>query len=157
MCDVSVILIDRSNWREFAALDIKENQYDLLPPRTGMYMLARHYAEPEWEIFAFALDDKLIGGFSLRMFEDEKRCGIERFFIAREYQEKGLASRALKASLDYLFKTYVDSELADITVEPENRHAVYIYKKCGFIENRSKSDPELMWLELKKKDFYENQ
>lgn len=147
MCDVSVILIDRSNWREFAALDIKENQYDLLPPRTGMYMLARHYAEPEWEIFAFVLDDKLIGGFSLRMFEGEKRCGIERFFIHKDYQGKGYGKAGFTAILDFIREKHPEARIADLTVTPDNKRALRLYLDAGFEINDQKNEEGLIWLE----------
>jgi len=143
--EIRVVPITRRNWREMAALDIKEEQVPFLAPHMGLYLLARHYAEPEWDIYALSGEECLIGGFSLRLFSERPlRCGLERFFIHAPFQGRGWGVLSLKAIISFVRTTYPEAEIVDLTVTPDNERALSLYTGFGFSPTGEKDG--LVWM-----------
>jgi|MTBAKSStandDraft_1061840.scaffolds.fasta_scaffold04832_9 RimJ/RimL family protein N-acetyltransferase len=143
--EVRVVSITRDNWRDMAALDIKKEQARFLAPHMGLYLLARHYAEPEWEIYGLSCETHLIGGFSLRLFyEKPVRCGLERFFIHAPLQNRGLGLLSLQAIGSFVTKAYPEVRVIDLTVTPDNEKALALYTKFGFHQTALKEG--LVWM-----------
>ena len=143
---VSVVPITRDNWREMAALDIRKEQERFLAPHMGLYLLARHYAQPEWEPYALSCETHLIGGFSIRLFyEQPLRCGLERFFIHAPLQNRGWGALSLKAIISFVQKTFPEAQVMDLTVTPDNERALSLYTRFGFRTTAIKEG--LVWMD----------
>lgn len=144
--DVRVVPVTRDNWRELAALDIRKDQERFLAPHMGLYLLARHYAEPEWEPYALSCETNLIGGFSIRLFyEQPVRCGLERFFIHAPFQNKGWGALSLKAIISFVKNCCPEVQVIDLTVTPDNEKALALYTKTGF--RRTEFKEGLVWMD----------
>ena len=143
---VRVVPITRDNWREMAALNIKKEQERFLAPHMGLYLLARHYAQPEWEIYALSCGTHLIGGFSLRIFcEQPVRCGLERFFIHAPFQNRGWGALSLEAIVLFVKKTFPEAQVMDLTATPDNERALSLYTRFGFRTTAIKEG--LVWMD----------
>ncbi|WP_115045203.1 GNAT family N-acetyltransferase [Xanthomonas arboricola] len=61
--------------------------------------------------------------------------GLRSFFIASNYQGKGLARRALQNLSTYLQAQRVKASSVFLTVNCRNTAAASLYRKCGFVDN----------------------
>lgn len=74
------------------------------------------------------LSEKIIIGSSWLTF-DGRRLYLHHFCIKPDYQLKGLGTKLVKASLQYV---YTSGHQVKIEVHKENEIAVYLYTKFGF-------------------------
>ena len=66
----------------------------------------------------------------LRCWHDFKDAFIHSFYIKSEFRSLGIGGRFLKYIIDILIKE--GFERIKLTVDPENIHAIKLYKKEGF-------------------------
>lgn len=63
-----------------------------------------------------------------------QKCEIGRVFVGAESRGKGIGRIALELCLEYSFK-HLNMHKVYIEVFSENKGALNLYKKCGFIED----------------------
>ncbi len=93
----------------------------------------KKYKSGQFYDWAIDLDGKMIGicGFSrIDVLNDTAEAG---YIVARPYQGKGIASEALKAVLEFGFKTLRLNVIKCISFE-ENTASRSVMKKCGMKE-----------------------
>ncbi len=65
-------------------------------------------------------------------FADQGSIGLRSFFIAGQYQGKGLAKHVLQELSQYLRTQGIAAEKLFLTVNCRNTAAASLYRKCGF-------------------------
>ena len=77
--------------------------------------------------FLIKENDKIVGDMSYKM-EDKNHAYISGLAVAKEFQRKGIAKKAMQILLEQLKGV----KLIDLVTHPENIGAVELYKSLGF-------------------------
>ncbi len=98
----------------------------------GIEILQGKYGLPIWPACFFAIGEEG-NAVSCTIVTDEERHGPLLAFAATDpsYQKRGLAGRLISMSLDAL--RAVDVEKVALVVTDENRSAISLYKRLGFV------------------------
>lgn len=78
-------------------------------------------------------DGRVIGSVGSTYYEDAAKVGI-CYFIGAEYRNRGYASEAVRAFLQYFFEHYNEDEIAAVILE-DNLSSCKTAEKAGFILN----------------------
>jgi len=84
--------------------------------------------------FAIEYKGNAIGGIGIVIKADIFRKNAEiGYWVGEKYWNKGIATKAIKAMIDYSFETFNINRLY-ATIFESNQASVRVLKKCGFIE-----------------------
>jgi len=83
-------------------------------------------------VIAQKIDDSRIVGVCelIKCWENEKIVFIHSFYVDRKFRSKGIGSKLLDGVIKLLKKE--DLESIELTVDPENKIAIRLYKNFGF-------------------------
>ncbi|MEW6295109.1 MAG: GNAT family N-acetyltransferase [Candidatus Diapherotrites archaeon] len=86
-------------------------------------------------VFA-AKQGRALAGFIFLKLRGET-AGIDGFAVKEKFRGKGIGSKLLRHSINFLKKK--NFSIALLSVYCSNRNAIKLYRKHGFIENRGKT------------------
>ena len=95
--------------------------------------------------FAIYKGNIIVGYFMVIYDYEEETYNIWHMMIDETYQGKGYGSKALKLCIDYIkSKPFGKSNDVILTCNIDNTHAIYIYKKIGFIDTMERDEDEII-------------
>jgi len=98
--------------------------------------LAQHKrGEPGWFQFALELREtgEFVGDCGLNILAHEPRLARIGYTIARPHWNKGLATEAVRALVDYAFSTFPLHRIT-ASVDPRNGSSCGVLEKAGFVK-----------------------
>lgn len=100
---------------------------------------------PQIDFLAYVIEDKRagvpIGSVGCSYYEDLKKIGIV-YFIGAKYRNKGYASEATCAYIDYFFEHYDETEII-LTTREKNTFSQKVAEKSGFVLTTKKMYKDL--------------
>ncbi len=130
---MSLVPIDRTNWRAAGALRLAPGQLELVAEYepVAFVILARSYIGYEggvWHPLAFYVDDAPVG--VLALVDEGATWALRSFMVAAEFQGRGYGRAAVVAALS-LARSHGATSLR-LTVNPANAPARALYESLGF-------------------------
>lgn len=114
-----------------------ENNETFNPPLNSQVESVEKYAEKlknNAVIFEAWDNDELIGLVAAYFNNYETKTGfITSVIVSKKYQKQGIAKNLLEKTIDFAKKN--GFEKIHLEVHKENRKAIGLYKKFGFLEN----------------------
>lgn len=121
--------IDKSNWEEAAALQVRVEQADFVAPNVWSIAESQFY---EWTRPRAIYDDATMVGFLVYGRDPEDReYWLYRFMIDQRYQGRGLGKRALQALIAEI-RGLPGSRGISVGYQPDNAVAERMYFSAGF-------------------------
>ncbi len=137
---VTLESIDRHNWRRCIALQVREDQVNLIAP--NVYSLVQAKACPECVPLAVYDDDTMIG---FVMYEPRGNTifSIHRCMIDAQHQQRGFGRRAMELTISRIRQR---GGLAIYrSCRPENEVAKRLYESLGFVYEETEPDGEIVY------------
>lgn len=138
---ISLVPVDKDNWRDIAVLEVKEEQSDFVA--SGSYYLCLCNYDDLWNPLAIILGDKVIGFMMWAIDDDDNSCWLGGITIDKEFQGKGYGLAAVEAALKKLSTEHGYKKFA-LSYNPENKTAQHIYASLGFNEHDEMEDDEIV-------------
>lgn len=129
--DINFRKIDKTNYNECIALKVDKKQERFVASNSTSLVQAAY--EDNLYPLGIYLADKMVGFILYDYDEDIKGWSFSRFMIAKEYQNKGLGTKALKKFIEF-FHTKYPCEKLYTSAEVDNIIAISIYEKYGFVK-----------------------
>ena len=130
--------LNRFTWEAAAELELAEYQQDFLPP--NLFSIAQAHYEGLTAAGIFA-DGSLVGFATYGNLGGV--CWISRIMVAKDQQEKGYGTRALRILLDQL-RTRPDCAEIRTSFVRANAIAEYFFSKNGFRRIADGLDDEIV-------------
>ncbi len=118
-----------------ASLDVEDEQREFI----GDFSSTLNDISPKLTGHVILYDGKPAGFFIIDLdypsqynFTTKGSVGLRSFFIASQFQGKGLAKRTLQELRSYLRSQGIEAEKLFLTVNCRNTAAAALYRKCGF-------------------------
>lgn len=84
---------------------------------------------------SICIDDRSIGMVTVYPESGNDRCRAHLgYAVSKEYWNKGIASRALKLSINQVIKDYPEVVRLEALVSVENKASQRVLEKCGFLK-----------------------
>lgn len=138
---ISLVPVNKDNWRDIAVLEVKEEQSEYVA--SGSYYLCLCNYDGLWNPLAIQLDDQIIGFMMWAIDDDDNSCWLGGITIDKEYQGLGYGKAAVKEALEVLSKEHSYKNFA-LSYNPENKGARHVYTSLGFEENDEMEDEEVV-------------
>ena len=104
--------------------------------RKELENLSDYYPLPKGCLFAGFVEDVVAGCVALKPV-DQNICELKRFYVRPEFRGLGLGVMLLEEAITYAKKQNYNEIV--LTTLPVMEKAVYLYKRCGFMEIGSSS------------------
>lgn len=144
---VSLLPVNRDNWRKVAGLDVNESQRSFVAEPT--YYLALCNYGKLWQPLAIYLGKEVIGFMMWAVDTNDGSCWLGGILIDKKHQRKGYGRQAIQAAISMLGEKHGYQDFA-LSYSPDNP-AKHIYHKLGFKETDEWEDDEVVArLSLKK-------
>lgn len=136
--------IEESNFIECFNLKLKDGQEEFVShPIRSLAQAYVYYSQ--CTPFAIYNDQTMVGYVMVIYDYDEETYNIWHMMIDEKYQGKGYGTRAVELCIDYIkSKPFGDSAQVILTCNKENSHAIYIYKKLGFVDTGVCDEDEIV-------------
>lgn len=138
MNGISLQEVTRKNWRATLDLAVFPDQQRFIADYAPIaaIALAKAYIRPGgliWVSYAFYAGTEMVG-FTELAYEPGSvdNYWIFHFFIDRHYQGRGYGKEALRLFLRFIQDHYLQCQMLQLTVHPENVHAQRLYIGVGF-------------------------
>lgn len=144
--EITLRIIDKSNWEECIGLKVKESQTTFVA--SNAYSLVQ--ANYEENLYPMGIyDGDTMVGFVMYDYDSEVNMwGMCRLMIDYKYQNKGMGKIAVLKLLDLIREKYGHVNFYT-SVEPENQIALKLYENLGFTNtNKLVYDELLLTLKL---------
>ncbi len=138
MNTLTIINIDRSNWRAALALGVSADQQRFISGYSPIaaIVLAKAYVGANgltWQPYLFAVADEPIGMAALAYEPGSpNNYWLYHFFIDQHQQGHGYGRQAMKLLLAQMATEHPDCHQLYLTVHPENIPAQRLYRSVGF-------------------------
>lgn len=144
---MELVRIDRSNWRNAAAVTVADEQMRFATPYqpVALVILSKAYLEVDgkrWEPFALVVDGEILGVVAL-VFADQA-CGIFHLAVDRSAQGRGHGTAAVQAIIEYALELR-GCDSVTLTVHPDNTVAQHVYERVGFKPTGEHRHGEPFW------------
>ncbi|MED1205714.1 GNAT family N-acetyltransferase [Heyndrickxia acidicola] len=134
MTELSLKIIDKSNWEEAIQLSVKEEQKKFIA--SNLYTIAEVQFLDHFYVKGIYLQDKMIGLTMYGIDAYDYNYWIYRLMIDKHFQGSGLGRHAIKLIIEEIRQTNdANIPLIMIGCNPENTAAKHAYKKAGFVES----------------------
>jgi len=127
---VTLLSVNRDNWREVARLEVNESQREFVAEPT-YYLALCNYGEL-WQPLAIYLDQEVIGFMMWAVDTDDGSCWLGGILIDKKYQRQGYGQRAIQAAISILGEKHGYQHFA-LSYSPDNP-AKHLYHNLGFKE-----------------------
>jgi len=129
---VSLLPVDRENWRAVARLEVAETQRDFVAEPT-YYLALCNYGEL-WQPFAVYLGEEVIGFMMWAVDSDDGSCWLGGILIDHKHQGKGYGRQAIQSAIRMLSEQHGYQNFA-LSYSPDNP-AKKTLPQTGFHRNR---------------------
>ena len=131
---IKLTKVDEQNWRQIAALSVKEEQKSFLDSPLGILARGYVYRASRAKVIGIAEDDTIVGVALVKDLDEEPACyDLQQFMIDRRYQQKGYGTKALQMILAELSRER-KYDCAEVCVKKEDVAALRLYEKIGFVD-----------------------
>lgn len=140
--------INRSNWRSatFVTSDPEHKRpLDEEWVTSTAFSIVQSVYEKEWESRLIMDDDGVIGFVFYGLWEKKQAPLLCRYTIDIDKQGKGYGQAALPVIIAEMAKQYNSSKIY-LTLEEENKRAIHIYEKFGFVNTGEKDEGEEIYV-----------
>lgn len=136
--------IEESNFIECFNLKLKDGQDRFVShPIRSLAQAYVYYRQ--CTPFAIYNDSTMVGYVMVIYDYDEETYNIWHMMIDEKYQGKGYGTIAVELCIDYIkSKPFGASDDVILTCNKENSHAIYIYKKLGFVDTGVCDEDEIV-------------
>lgn len=139
--------IDKTNWEEAIALEIKPEQFKFLRENIALHSLAKCYIYPKkYTPFLIKYKTDAIGSFRLRNYI--RGVNLISFFIDKNHQGNGLGRMSLRYFINWVKDTYPQASEIELWVKPENNPARLLYEREGFYYTGETNEDGCIYMEL---------
>lgn len=138
---VTLHLIDRSNWRAVTNLKVFEAQRQFVS-EPCVYLTLCAYGQ-DWQPLAICLGDRVIGFMMWSTDEADGSCWLGGILIDRDMQRHGYGRQAIQAAITMLKGKHGYTDFA-LSYQPANLIAKRLYIQLGFIETDEWEDDEIV-------------
>ena len=130
---VTVKQVDKVNWEDLIKLNVlPEQQHYVLPVSIS---LSKAYLKPDdlsAHPYAIMKDEKIVGFFLIKCDPySSQNYWFEGFMIDKDYQDKGIGTKAVKEALDIVGSKFKNCKAIKVKIEPGNKPAIRVVEKCG--------------------------
>lgn len=127
--------ITRDNWRE--ATFVTSDPTHTCPldeewTTSTAFSIVQSVFEPEWESRLIMEDNEIIGFVFYGVWEKKNAPLLCRYTIDVDKQNMGYGQAALPVIIEEMRNAY-HCDCIYLTLDPQNKRAVHIYEKFGFI------------------------
>lgn len=131
---MKLIDVTPENYDLAKKLSVGEEQKRFIANITCTLADAFVYQDAIFKLASF--NGEIVGYLLLYPFveNDIRIINFVRIAIHHEYQGRGYGKALLGSAADLALELFPDAKRFKICVFPENRHAIYIYKKFGFVQ-----------------------
>ena len=139
--------VTKENWRDavFLTTDPKhENPLDEEWVTSTAFSMLQAVYEENWDC-RVVYDGEMMVGFVFYGLWKGNRPLLCRYMIDIDHQGKGYGQRALPLIVRQICAQY-HSQKVYVTLEKENRRAVYLYEKFGFRDTGEEDEGENVYL-----------
>lgn len=137
---VSLLPVNRDNWREVAGLEVNESQRNFVAEPT--YYLALCNYVNLWQPLAIYLGEEVIGFMMWAVDTDDGSCWLGGIMIDKKHQQKGHGQQAIQAAISMLGEKHGYQDFA-LSYSPDNP-AKHLYHKLSFKETDEWEDDEVV-------------
>ena len=145
---ISLLPIDRSNWRDALAVLVTEDQLPFVADHQPVVLviLAKAYlvlGDKRWTPLAIVDDDRGLVGI-VALADRAGTCEVLHFTVDRHHQHRGVGTRALAAILAFA-RDVLGCGQVELTVHPQNESAQRLYAGGGFSPTGEQRHGEPVW------------
>jgi diamine N-acetyltransferase len=137
---VTLLPIDRDNWREVVKLEVNETQREFVADPC-YYLALCNYGEL-WQPLAIYLGEQVIGFMMWAVDTEDGSCWLGGILIDKSHQRRGCGKQAIQAAIKMLSEKHGYREFA-LSYSPDNT-ARNLYQKLGFTETDEWEDNEVV-------------
>lgn len=137
---VSLLPVNRDNWREVAGLEVNKSQRDFVAEPT-YYLALCNYGQL-WQPLAIYLGKEVIGFMMWAVDSNDGSCWLGGILIDKRYQRQGYGQQAIQAAISMLGEQHGYQDFA-LSYSPGNP-AKHLYHKLGFKETDEWEDDEVV-------------
>jgi len=127
--------ITEENWEQAIALKVSAEQEGFVA--SNLYSIAQSKVVPVMVPLGICRGEEMVGFAMIGPETATGRIWIIRFMIGSAYQGRGCGRAALTALIPLVRERYGCREIY-LSVEPENRVAIRLYKSLGFVPTGEK-------------------
>ena len=131
---MNLIEVNEDNWIHALNIQVHEDQKKYVASSSGI--LARAYAFRESRARALLIESEknFVGLMMIRDLDEEPKCyELQQLMIDRNHQRKGHGYQAIRMILTQLKEERKYSRV-DVCVDKEDKGAISLYEKIGFID-----------------------
>lgn len=138
--------VNKTNWERTLSLSVlPEQQHYVLSVEVS---LAKAFVRPEGlTVFPYIIcDEDILTGYFCIICDprSSNNYWIKNFFIDREYQNKGYASKAVPVLIEMVRHKFKNCKRIGVKIEPNNKAAVKLCAKFDFLSTDKFSEGELI-------------
>lgn len=126
--DISIKIIDNSNWQDCIKLEVDESQRPFIP--SNLYSIAESKFDERIKLLGIYKDDIMIG-FASYILDDQGDMNLYKLMIDKYYQGNGYGKKALVKLMD-IMKNEANNEEIWLSLHPNNTDAIKLYSNYGF-------------------------
>lgn len=136
---VHLELVTRWNCQEVLKLNVQESQRRFVPSVAAS--MGKMHSRPDGDYYTYQPlciynEKNTLVGFVMLTFDASTDWSywFNGFLIDERYQGKGYGKSAVAALINFVKGQFPQSRCLNLTVHSENRKALTLYKKAGFVE-----------------------
>ena len=139
--------LDGSLMKDYLSLRVFDFQKTFIEtPEGSLEDKERRGWDTDWTIECIFAGGKM-AGYAMHGESKDRYVWLDRFMIDRDFQGKGIGKRALFLIIEKLKKLYPNRKKILLSVVPENKNAVKLYEKAGFVRTgKFDEGEEVMYL-----------
>jgi diamine N-acetyltransferase len=128
---ISLVPVDRDNWREVVDLEVTPEQRAFVAP-PARYLTMCAY-DGVWTPLAIRFEGRIVGMLMWAIDPDDGACCLGGVLVDRRWQRRGIGRRAVEHALARLAEHGATSGFA-LSYHPDNQAARRTYAALGFAE-----------------------
>lgn len=139
--------LDDSLMKEYLDLSVFDCQKTFIEtPKGSLEDKERSGWDIDWTIECIFAGGKM-AGYAMHGESKDGYVWLDRFMTDRRFQNRGIGKAALSLIIEKLKKLYPDRKKILLSVVPENRKAIKLYEKAGFVRTgKFDEGEEIMYL-----------
>jgi diamine N-acetyltransferase len=138
---VTLHAVNSDNWRDVAALEVREAQQAFVAEPT--YYLALCCYGDTWQPLAIYTEERVIGFMMWAVDPADGSCWLGGILIDKAHQGQGYGREAVRAAIAMLSDAGGYEAFA-LSYNPTNTAAKHLYETLGFVETDEWEDDEIV-------------
>jgi diamine N-acetyltransferase len=133
--------VTADNWRAVAAVRVRDEQSEFVATPT-YYLALCHYGKL-WHPMAICCGKQVVGFLMWAIDPDDGSCWLGGFQIDRDYQGRGIGSKAVRLAIKKLGAETGATDFA-LSYDPANAVGRHLYVSVGFVETGETEGDEIV-------------